>query len=182
MKTINNEWQRFDQWDHQYFAGINFELKYPDGSIKKTRGIPSIWTQKDFDNAVTRYQNYPSKFWNQETMEESRSRIGKFWDIESDNTYIEAAETWVRMDPKKVEKLNKILSIVQIGDFVRFPSSRTYKWRKIISINWDSLNAYGQCCSKPNDETLAFHSSSNSLSTALEIVRNGKTIYPTKEK
>lgn len=181
MRQIANEWQRFDKWDRHRFTGIKFELKYPDGTVKKIDNVPSVWTQQQFDSTSRYYQNHPSKFWDQETMETSRSQIGKFWDHVAD-TYVVAEETWIRLDPKKVEKFNTILSIIQEGDFARFPSSRIYKWRKILTIDWETLDAHGQCCSDPDNESLVFHSSSNSLSTVLEIVRDGKTIYPTKEK
>ena len=83
----------------------------------------------------------------------------------------------VRYNPKKIEKLEKIIDTIQIGDYVNFGSSRRYKWRKVLNLDFDSFKAFSQCSKTPNDDGLVLHSSENSLLTTKEIYRDGKKIF-----
>lgn len=82
-----------------------------------------------------------------------------------------------RYNDKQYQKAMKAAELVRAGDFVKFKNSkRTYKYRKVLEIKEDSI--FGQCASKPNEESLVLHSSENSLYTIQEIYRNGEKLFP----
>ncbi len=149
------------------FSGLDYELLHiPTGKIKafKRRNI------YDHEGVIDlTYTDFWVKF------QSGYDEKGRYWDNCDDplNNGV-ASEYNIRMKDKQFQTLVFVKENIQVGDFVRFKASRTYAWRKVVSIgDW---SVYGQCASEPNDASLVLHSSENPFCNVVEIIRDGVKI------
>ena len=175
MKNINKDWQTITDFRHNCI-GLT-EMTYEVCHIPP--GKTCIFKSVHPPNSSGEFCAYDMfvKAPNRDDFENWR----QYWDVYTEE-YIKqnckpAEEFKVRYNPKKIAKLEKIIDTIQIGDYVNFGSSRRYKWRKVLNLDFDSFKAFSQCSKTPNDDGLVLHSSENSLLTTKEIYRDGKKIF-----
>ena len=171
---INNPWIPItERPECEGYAGLSYEIRHiPTGKVKRYSSLPFT------SNIETHLHSFfvpEVGIWS-----DSRSfseNQAAYKAAVRENTR-PTSEWEIRVTPSIVAKIEKVSGLVQAGDFVRFSGSGSYKWRKIASITKNGKSAYGQCALKPGDRFLAPYSSENSLSTVVEIIRDGAKIYP----
>ncbi len=175
MKNANKDWQTITDFRrHQiWLSEMTYEVCHiPTGKTRIFKTVQPPNSAGEFC-AYDMFVKAP----NRDDFENRQ----QYWDV-----YVEyvkqnckpVTEFKVRYNPKKIEKLEKIIDIIQVGDYVNFGSSRRYKWRKVLNLEFDySFTAFSQYSKTPNDEGLVLNASVNSLLTTKEIYRDGKKIF-----
>lgn len=151
-----NNWRELPKTyaDKQYITGITYEfLHVPTNKIYKRNTLST----QEFGDVTIHYGEYKGRLGYPDKIEYPVDELRWRWVDKPYKAFLRALET------------------VQVGDFVKCVGTRSGRWNRVDTINYDRETVFGPKYDKP-DGKMAYEASENSISKIRNIVRNGVEI------